>query len=161
MKNYETEQEFRAGRGLIFHICPNNVPTNFIFSFFLGLLSGNSNIVKLPSSNSKEKKLLLEILNHLFKKKKYERIKKSNLLFEIPSNDKDFIKNLSKICNGRVIWGGDKTIETIKNFKIPNRSIDVSFSDRYSFSLINSSKFSNLTKKNIEILSRKFFLMDI
>ena len=53
--------------------------------------------------------------------------KKSNLLFEIPSNDKDFIKNLSKICNGRVIWGGDKTIETIKNFKIPNRSIDVSF----------------------------------
>ncbi len=70
LKNYEPEQEFRAGRGLIFHICPNNVPTNFIFSFFLGLLSGNSNIVKLPSSNSKEKKLLLEILNHLFKKKK-------------------------------------------------------------------------------------------
>ena len=69
LKNYEPEQEFRAGRGLIFHICPNNVPTNFIFSFFLGLLSGNSNIVKLPSSNSKEKKLLLEILNHLFKKK--------------------------------------------------------------------------------------------
>ena len=54
LKNYEPEQEFRTGRGLIFHICPNNVPTNFIFSFFLGLLSGNSNIVKLPSSNSKE-----------------------------------------------------------------------------------------------------------
>ena len=27
--------EIRLGRGLIFHICPSNVPTNFIYSFFL------------------------------------------------------------------------------------------------------------------------------
>ena len=27
----------RLGRGIIFHICPSNVPTNFIYSFFFGL----------------------------------------------------------------------------------------------------------------------------
>ena len=53
LENYQIGNEFRTGRGLIFHVCPNNVPTNFIFSFFLGLLSGNSNIIKLPSSDSK------------------------------------------------------------------------------------------------------------
>ncbi len=41
-------RNIRLGRGLIFHICPSNVPTNFIYSFFFGLLSGNSNIVKVP-----------------------------------------------------------------------------------------------------------------
>jgi len=29
--------QLRLGRGLIFHICPSNVPTNFAYSFFFGL----------------------------------------------------------------------------------------------------------------------------
>ena len=37
------DNNLRLGRGLIFHICPSNVPTNFVYSFFFGLLSGNSN----------------------------------------------------------------------------------------------------------------------
>ncbi|MCG8670537.1 MAG: hypothetical protein MI867_14055, partial [Pseudomonadales bacterium] len=37
------------GLGLVFHIAPNNVPLNFFYSYAVGLLSGNSNIIKLPS----------------------------------------------------------------------------------------------------------------
>ena len=48
LKNKFTNKNISLGRGLIFHICPSNVPTNFIYSFFFGLLSGNSNIVKIP-----------------------------------------------------------------------------------------------------------------
>ena len=47
---------FSMGRGLAFHVCLSNVPTNFIYSFIFGLLSGNSNIVKMPSKNFIEKK---------------------------------------------------------------------------------------------------------
>ena len=43
------------GRGLIFHITPTNVPTNFFYSFIFSLLSGNSNIVKLPTKDFEEK----------------------------------------------------------------------------------------------------------
>ena len=50
IKNLDSN-EIRLGRGLIFHICPSNVPTNFIYSFFFGLLSGNSNVIKIPSKN--------------------------------------------------------------------------------------------------------------
>ncbi len=32
-KKFKNNQ-IRLGRGLIFHICPSNVPTNFIYSFF-------------------------------------------------------------------------------------------------------------------------------
>ena len=39
----------KLGRGIVFHITPSNVPVNFAFSLVMGLLSGNSNIVRVPS----------------------------------------------------------------------------------------------------------------
>ena len=44
-------QKLTKGRGLVFHVTPSNVPTNFIYSLAFGLISGNSNIIKLPSKN--------------------------------------------------------------------------------------------------------------
>ena len=68
-KKFKSNQ-IRLGRGLIFHICPSNVPTNFIYSFFFGLLSGNSNIVKIPSKKFREKEIILSTIKSLFKKLK-------------------------------------------------------------------------------------------
>ena len=62
--------ENRLGRGLIFHICPSNIPTNFIYSFFFGLISGNSNIIKMPTKASVQKRIILKVIEVLFKKKK-------------------------------------------------------------------------------------------
>ena len=44
--------EMRIGLGLIFHITPSNIATNFIYSLFFGLLSGNSNVVKISSKET-------------------------------------------------------------------------------------------------------------
>ena len=33
-QSYNNEKNLKLGRGLIFHICPSNVPTNFVYSFF-------------------------------------------------------------------------------------------------------------------------------
>ena len=44
-KHFDGNQ--RLGRGLAFHIAPSNVPLNFGYSFIFGLLSGNSNIIKI------------------------------------------------------------------------------------------------------------------
>ena len=87
-------RNIRLGRGLIFHICPSNVPTNFIYSFFFGLLSGNSNIVKVSSKVFPEKNIILSIINKLFKKKKYLGLKNSNF----------FIQNDEKIENTYIKW---------------------------------------------------------
>ena len=75
-------KNIRLGRGLIFHICPSNVPTNFIYSFFFGLLSGNSNIVKVPSKVFPEKNIILSTINKLFNKKKYLGLKNSNFFIQ-------------------------------------------------------------------------------
>ena len=49
-KNYNFFKN-RFGRGTVFHITPSNVPTNFAYSLVFGLLSGNNNIIRLPSKN--------------------------------------------------------------------------------------------------------------
>ena len=42
------EKKYRMfGRGLVLHITPSNASMNFAFSLAIGLLSGNSNLVRL------------------------------------------------------------------------------------------------------------------
>ena len=146
----------RLGRGLIFHICPSNVPTNFIYSFFFGLLSGNSNIVKIPSKNFKEKEIILSVIKSLFNKKKYINIKNSNCFVKY-NNIAETTKKISSICDGRVIWGGDNTINDIRKTWIPERAIDITFPDRYSLSVINLNRFKKLQLNEVELLAKKFY----
>ena len=156
LQNYNNEKNLKLGRGLIFHICPSNVPTNFIYSFFFGLLSGNSNIVKIPSKNFKEKNIILAVIKSLFKKKKYLSIKNSNSFVQY-KNSTENTKKISSICDGRVIWGGDKTINDIRKIWIPERAIDITFPDRYSLSIINLKQFKNQNIKQVEQLAKKFY----
>ena len=118
--------QIRLGRGLIFHICPSNVPTNFIYSFFFGLLSGNSNIVKIPSKKFREKEIILLTIKSLFKKKKFIVLKNSNYFIEY-KNEIETTKKISSICDGRVIWGGDKTINEIRKVWIPERTVEIDY----------------------------------
>lgn len=147
----------QMGRGLAFHICPSNVPTNFIYSFIFGLLSGNSNVVKIPSKNFKEKTIALNILNRLLNKKIYKTLKETNKFIEYSSNEK-ITKDLSSICDTRIIWGGDKTINEIRKNWIPEKTVDITFTDRYSFSVININKLKKENDKNINLIAKNFFL---
>lgn len=151
-----TEKYLRLGRGLIFHISPANVPTNFIYSFFFGLLSGNSNVVKIPSKKFKEKEIIISVIKSLFKKRKYLSLKNSNCFIQYDATT-DKTKKISSICDGRMIWGGDKTINDIRKIWIPERAIDITFPDRYSLSIINLKKLKKENSKQIEQLAKKFY----
>ena len=152
-KNFQ-EDEIRLGRGLIFHICPANVPTNFIYSFFFGLLCGNSNIVKVPSKDFKEKKIILSKINHLFKKKKYNKLNYTNSFIQYDSKSEN-TKMISSYCDGRVIWGGDNTINEVRKIWIPEKAIEITFPDRYSISIININKLKQITFNELKILTNK------
>ena len=149
-------KNIRLGRGLIFHICPSNVPTNFIYSFFFGLLSGNSNIVKVPSKVFPEKNIILSTINKLFKKKKYLGLKNSNFFIQYEGKVENTQK-ISSICDGRVIWGGDKTINEVRKIWIPERAIELTFADRYSLSILNLNKFKKIKDHEIKLIAKKFF----
>ena len=59
LKKKYISKETRLGLGIIFHITPSNIPTNFMYSLIFGLLTGNSNIVKVPSKKFKQSYTIL------------------------------------------------------------------------------------------------------
>jgi len=150
------QSENRFGRGLVLHVTPSNLPTNFAYSFLMGLISGNSNIVKLPSKEFGETKIILSVIKNIFNLKKFSELKKSNLFLKF-DRDSSILEEVSKTCDARVIWGGDKTIQEIRKLKTPERCIDLNFSDRYSFSVIYSKAYFKLSRSNKINLAKKFF----
>ena len=66
-------------------------------------------------------------------------------------------QTISKICDIRVIWGGDKTIEKVRKFPTKPLSSDITFADRYSISLINSSHVLKSNKNTINRLAANFY----
>ena len=49
----------------------------------MGLISGNSNIIKLPSKEFGETKIILSVIKNIFKIKKIFRIKKIKFILKI------------------------------------------------------------------------------
>lgn len=158
MKNqYLDSQEFSIGRGLVFHLPPSNVPINFAYSFSLGLLTGNSNVIKMPSKKFLITNYLTNLISELFSKKKFINIKKRNSFIAYDSNDIFLTEYISKFSNIRMIWGGDKKVSEIQSIKSNVFTLDIPFYDKYSFSLINLESLKNFNNIDYINLAEKFF----
>jgi len=144
----------RLGLGLIFHITPSNIPTNFAYSLIFGLVNGNSNIVKVPSKNFDQIKIICNSINKILNKNK--ELKKMITIVQYHDND-SFTKEVSKLCDARIIWGGDKSIQNIRNFDLNARALDLTFADRYSLCVIDSNQLLKIKKDQLKILIEKFY----
>lgn len=157
LKNkYFDDDHVSFGLGLLFHITPSNIPTNFAYSLIFGLLCGNSNIVKVPTKNFNEIIVICETLNKILSLKKYKKVKQMISIIRYTDNE-ELTKKLSLICDARLIWGGDKTISNIKKYETGPRNIDIPFSDRFSISLINTEKYLKLSNYSSTILAKNFY----
>lgn len=155
LKNeYCNSDENRLGRGIVFHIAPSNVPVNFAYSLVSSLLAGNLNIVRVPSKSFDQVKIITDAIFELSKLKNHKKISNKIILVSYPRND---IANsfFSKICDVRVIWGGDDTIKQIRESNIPPRSFDLTFADRYSICIINADSY--IDEKNPEKIALNFY----
>ena len=153
--NFKSEK-LRLGVGLVFHITPSNVPTNFAYSLIFGLLTGNSNIVKVPSKNFYQIKLICGEINKILKKKKFTNLRNRIVIVKYTNND-EYTKQISLKCDSRLIWGGNKTINSIREFKIKERAFDLSFADRFSLSIMDYKKVNNLSEYDLNNLVLKFY----
>jgi hypothetical protein len=143
------ESNFRVGRGILFHIAPGNVPVNFAYSLFAGLVTGNINIIKLPSKNFEQVNLIVNAIKTTLLEKKYKSIFSKRLFLIRYNREGSLTSFFSSLCDVRIIWGGDQTIIDVRKSPIPPKSIEITFADRYSISIINAKKyieFENKTK---------------
>lgn len=75
---FEETGSFRLGRGVVFHIAPSNVPVNFAYSLVAGILTGNANIVRIPTKDFEQVKIIVRAWNHVLEQ--YEDMKPYSLL---------------------------------------------------------------------------------
>ena len=155
LKKKFLSNETRLGLGLIFHITPSNIPTNFAYSLIFGLITGNSNIVKVPSQKFKQVEIICNSINKILKKK-YKLIRKMISVVRYADND-NYTKKISSVCNARLIWGGDKSINNIRKFPLDQRALDIAFADRYSLCVISTSEILKLNVNEIKRLTEKFY----
>ena len=148
----EEDGPFRFGKGVAFHIAPSNVPVNFAYSLVTGLLTGNKNIVRVPSKEFAQVKILTNVFNNVLKDN--NRLKPYITLVKY-GRDKRVNDYFSLLADTRVIWGGDLTIEEIRKSPLPPRSNEITFADRYSIVVIDSDFY--LDDDNKEVIANNFY----
>jgi hypothetical protein len=154
--DFKKNGEVRLGLGVLFHIAPSNVPVNFAFSFVFGLLSGNANIVRVPSKPFPQIGIICAAIDRLFATDKYREIKAMTALIRYEQND-EITSMFSANCNARLIWGGDLTIRNIRKLAVQERCVDIAFSDRYSLCVIDAPSLIELNDTELTKLSEKFY----
>ena len=160
-KKYYDSSVTKFGRGLVFHIAPSNVPVNFAFSLMISLLSGNTNIVRVPSKKFDQTEIIANSINILAQLSQYSNISNRIILVRYDRNS-NATKEFSSDCDVRIIWGGDETISQIRENSLQPRAFDVTFADRYSLCVINGDEFVNESRpeKVIEGFFNDTFLFD-
>lgn len=138
------ENKLVQGRGIVFHIAPSNVAVNFAYSLVVGLLSGNVNIVRLPSNEFSQVDIICSALNKAIIT--IPDMAKYILLVKY-GHDREINDYFSEICDTRIIWGGDNTIAEIRKSPLHARATEITFADRYSIAVIDSNTYLSLEDK--------------
>lgn len=156
MKEHYPDLGERLGRGTVFHIAPSNVPINFAFSLVFGLLSGNANIVRVSSHDFAQTGIICALINELLCREEYQFLKQYIIVVQY-SHDKEITDYFSNLCDARIIWGGDATIQEIRKSPIGMRTVEINFADRYSFGVIDADYLTGVSQTKIKQLAHEFY----
>lgn len=130
------------GRGVAFHIAPSNVPVNYAYSLCTGLLCGNANIVRIPSKDFPQVRIINHAVQAVLEKHKEMKSYICLVRYERSRKINDF---LSSLCDTRIVWGGNATIADIRKSALMPRATEITFADRYSLAVIDSDMYLKMT----------------
>ncbi len=142
IKELHIDRNYRIGRGVAFHVAPSNVPVNFAVSMTSSILAGNATIIRVSNKQFEQVDIICDALNKLLKSD-FQNMRQYLCLIRYDHNDR-ITQELSNICDVRVIWGGNRTIDIIRQAKLPPRAIELAFADRHSVSVINADAYLEL-----------------
>ena len=132
---FREDGNLRFGRGTVFHIAPSNVAVNFAYSLAAGLLTGNANIVRLPTRQFPQAELICGGINRALEH--YPNLRPYICLVRY-GRDRDINDLLSRLADTRIVWGGDATIAELRKSPLAPRAGEITFADRCSLAVIDS-----------------------
>ena len=134
----------RLGKGVVFHVAPSNVPVNFAYSLTAGLLSGNANVVRVPSRDFAQIGIIVNAINRALQRHDAMKPYVQLVRYDRDQGVNDFFSSLADV---RVVWGGDQTIAELRKSPLPPRSGEITFADRYSLAVIDSDSYLAIEDK--------------
>jgi hypothetical protein len=126
--------------GAVFHVAPSNVDTIFVYSWALALLAGNMNVVRVSQKTPPQLIILLNALSSVLAQARFEPIRLRNIALTYPHEER-FNRYLSAHADGRIVWGGDQTVNLLRSIPAKPTAREISFADKISLSVINADAF--------------------
>lgn len=117
--------------GTLFHIAAGNADGLPALSVFEGLLTGNVNILKLPSADNG---ITIKILCELIAEE--PSIADYVYVFDTPSSDIAAMKRMADMSDGIVIWGGEEAVKSVRTMAAPGTKI-IEWGHKLSFAYIS------------------------
>ena len=133
----KNDTNIHLGRGVAFHIAPSNVPVNYAYSLAVGLLTGNANVVRIPSKDFPQVRIINKAIHDTLSLEAHAGIKDYICLVRYDRN-REVNDLLSGISDTRIIWGGNATIKELRRSPLKPRASEITFADRFSIAVIDS-----------------------
>lgn len=147
----------RLGRGLVFHIAPTNMPVMFAYSLAISMLAGNSNIVRLSPRIVQALTPLYGLFHNILSHDVFRPLYETNGIVTYDASCKALTDEFSTRCDGRIIWGGDHSINAIRQSPLSPRAVELVFADRYSIAVLNSHFISNCSDEELYQWTHRFY----
>lgn len=139
VRNQYKSNKQKMGRGVAFQIAPSNIPVQFAVSMTYALTAGNASIVRISDKKFEQVDIICGAVQAVLKDSCPE-LAQYICVARYPHND-EITQILTRMCDVRMIWGGNKTIANIRRATINARCIDLGFADRYSIAVFDADNY--------------------
>ena len=120
--------------GVLFHIAAGNMDFLPAYSIAEGLLTGNINILKLPSAdNGTSLKLIMQLIEYRPELKDYIYV------FDTASTDIQGMRKMAELSNAISVWGSDMAIEAVRGLA-PTGAKIIEWGQKLGFCYISGLK---------------------
>lgn len=138
-----------TGRGIAFHLPPQNVDTLFLYSWAIAFACGNTNVVRLPEQASPTMLALLDPLVALL-----DAAGSGDLFLTYARTDDRANRRLSALADCRLVWGGDAKAETFNQYPLRIGGKSLMFPDRYSHAILSATAVAALDDAGMDRLAK-------
>ena len=133
--------------GVIFHIAAGNMDFLPAYSLAEGLLSGNINILKLPSADDGlSLKLIMQLIEY------QPDLKDFIYVFDTSSTDIQGMRAMADLANGISVWGSDMAIEAVRGLAPPGVKL-IEWGQKLGFCYISDLDKTDDAEKELEGLA--------
>ena len=156
IKKCYLDDKLRMGWGLALHIAPSNVPINAAFTFAFGLLSGNNNVVRLPTKSWPQIDLFQQIYNEVSQRDEFKIINGATKFIRT-GHDSNELLQLVSCADALIVWGGDATVAHFKAMTKKPRCAELYFPNRTSSCLLDAKQVCDTTEVDFKQLITNFY----